>query len=36
VAERLFADGLCLPSGSALTEGEIDRIAGLVRRCARR
>jgi pyridoxal phosphate-dependent aminotransferase EpsN len=36
VAERLFADGLCLPSGSALTEGEVDRIAGLVRRCARR
>ena len=36
VAERLFADGLCLPSGSALTEAEIDRIAGLVRGCARR
>lgn len=36
VAEELFATGLCLPSGSALTEGELDRIASIVRRCHRR
>lgn len=33
VAERLFADGLCLPSGSALTDAEIERVAAIVRRC---
>jgi dTDP-4-amino-4,6-dideoxygalactose transaminase len=26
VAGRLFADGLCLPSGSSLTDGEQDEI----------
>jgi dTDP-4-amino-4,6-dideoxygalactose transaminase len=26
VAEELFRRGLCLPSGSALTEGDIDRV----------
>jgi len=33
VSERLFALGLCLPSGSSLTEGELDRVARIVRRC---
>ncbi len=31
VAARLFANGLCLPSGSALTEEQQERIAGIVR-----
>jgi pyridoxal phosphate-dependent aminotransferase EpsN len=35
VATRLFADGLCLPSGSALTDGELEEIAELVRGVAR-
>lgn len=26
VADRLFAQGLCLPSGSAMTEGDVDRV----------
>jgi pyridoxal phosphate-dependent aminotransferase EpsN len=30
VAERLFAGGLCLPSGSSLTEAELDRICATV------
>jgi dTDP-4-amino-4,6-dideoxygalactose transaminase len=34
VAERLFATGLCLPSGSSLSEGDLDRIAGIVRAAA--
>jgi pyridoxal phosphate-dependent aminotransferase EpsN len=32
VAERLFKDGLCLPSGSSLTEEDLQRICTLVRR----
>lgn len=32
VAERLFAHGLCLPSGSNLTPADLDRVAGAVRR----
>jgi dTDP-4-amino-4,6-dideoxygalactose transaminase len=35
VAEKLFADGLCLPSGSAMTEMDIERVASVVRRCGR-
>ncbi len=35
VAESLFRDGLCLPSGSSLTEGDLERIAGVVRDCRR-
>lgn len=31
VADRLFATGLCLPSGSNLTTGEQDRVIELVR-----
>ena len=30
VAERLFACGLCLPSGSSLTDAELDRICATV------
>ena len=32
VMERLFADGLCLPSGSNLTEPDLQRVAEAVRR----
>lgn len=31
VAAALFRDGLCLPSGTALTEAELARVAGVVR-----
>ena len=34
VSERLFARGLCLPSGTAMTEGDLDRVCGIVRRAA--
>ncbi len=30
VADRLFERGICLPSGSTLTDAQVDRIAGLV------
>jgi dTDP-4-amino-4,6-dideoxygalactose transaminase len=40
VAEQLFADGLCLPSGSSLTRSDLDRVIGaflsVPRRRARR
>jgi dTDP-4-amino-4,6-dideoxygalactose transaminase len=32
VSERLFTYGLCLPSGSSLTEDQLDRIVTIVRR----
>lgn len=32
VAEDLFKDGLCLPSGSNLTDGDLERIAAVVRK----
>ncbi|NJL93380.1 MAG: aminotransferase class I/II-fold pyridoxal phosphate-dependent enzyme [Anaerolineae bacterium] len=32
VAESLFRDGLCLPSGTALTEDQLALVTGLVRR----
>lgn len=35
VAERLFRDGLCLPSGSQLTEAELGRVVEVVRQCCR-
>jgi pyridoxal phosphate-dependent aminotransferase EpsN len=34
VAEDLFRRGLCLPSGSALSEEDLDRIVGVVRSIA--
>lgn len=36
IAERLFRDGLCLPSGSNLTQAEIDRVVTVFRKCFRR
>ena len=32
VSERLFAQGLCLPSGTAMTDADLDRVCGIVRR----
>jgi pyridoxal phosphate-dependent aminotransferase EpsN len=32
VAERLFATGLCLPSGSALTTAQLERICAVIAR----
>ena len=34
VAENLFRDGLCLPSGSSLTEAELARIVAVIRSLA--
>jgi dTDP-4-amino-4,6-dideoxygalactose transaminase len=34
VAEELFARGLCLPSGTAMTREDVDRVAGIIRRTA--
>jgi dTDP-4-amino-4,6-dideoxygalactose transaminase len=34
VSEQLFAQGLCLPSGTAMTEGDLDRVGQTVRRVA--
>ncbi|MBQ9430465.1 MAG: DegT/DnrJ/EryC1/StrS family aminotransferase [Kiritimatiellae bacterium] len=31
VTERLFAGGICLPSGCGLTEDQVDRISGIVK-----
>ncbi|GMU60885.1 MAG: hypothetical protein AMXMBFR34_26480 [Myxococcaceae bacterium] len=36
VAERAFEFGLCLPSGSNLTEGDRDRAASIIRNLHRR
>ena len=35
VSERLFRDGLCLPSGSGLRDDQIDRVVSIVSRCCR-
>jgi pyridoxal phosphate-dependent aminotransferase EpsN len=35
VAEDLFNRGLCLPSGSNLTEGDLARVVEVVRKCLR-
>jgi pyridoxal phosphate-dependent aminotransferase EpsN len=34
VADDLFARGMCLPSGSALTSEQLERVVGVVRRVA--
>jgi dTDP-4-amino-4,6-dideoxygalactose transaminase len=36
VSERLFEDGLCLPSGTALREADLERVAEVVRKLRRR
>jgi dTDP-4-amino-4,6-dideoxygalactose transaminase len=32
VSELLFQNGLCLPSGSSMTESDLERVAGVVRK----
>ncbi len=32
VSERLFEQGLCLPSGTAMTDADQDRVVGIIRR----
>lgn len=34
-ADALFSDGLCLPSGTALTEDDIERVSHLIIECLR-
>jgi pyridoxal phosphate-dependent aminotransferase EpsN len=31
VSEKIFMDGLCLPCGTALTDVELERVAGIIR-----
>ncbi len=33
MAEDLFERGLCLPSGTAMTEGDLDRVIETVLNC---
>lgn len=35
VAKDLFRRGLCLPSGTALSDSDLERITGLIRKCGR-
>lgn len=36
VSEDLFARGLCLPSGTAMTDSDLDRVAETIATCAQR
>jgi dTDP-4-amino-4,6-dideoxygalactose transaminase len=36
VAEDLFNRGLCLPSGTAMTEKDLDRVISVIKRCKRK
>lgn len=36
VSERLFETGLCLPSGTAMPDHDIDRVASVIRKCRTR
>ena len=36
VAEDLFNRGLCLPSGTAMTEKDLDRVISVINRCKRK
>ena len=35
VSERVFRDGLCLPSGTAMTASDQERVASIIRGCRR-
>jgi dTDP-4-amino-4,6-dideoxygalactose transaminase len=35
VSERLYQNGLCLPSGLDLTSGDQDRVCAIVKKCQR-
>lgn len=36
VAEDLFERGLCLPSGTAMAEGDLERVVRVIRKCHRK
>jgi dTDP-4-amino-4,6-dideoxygalactose transaminase len=36
VAEDLFDRGLCLPSGTAMTEGDLERVVEVIRNCRKK
>ncbi|MDD5705474.1 MAG: DegT/DnrJ/EryC1/StrS family aminotransferase [Kiritimatiellae bacterium] len=36
VAERIFDRGLCLPSGTAMSRADVERVAAIVRQCVGR
>jgi dTDP-4-amino-4,6-dideoxygalactose transaminase len=36
VAEDLFERGLCLPSGTAISNSDMDRVISIIRKCCRR
>lgn len=36
VADNIFATGLCLPSGSAMTDADLERVCGVIRRASTR
>ena len=33
MAEDLFNRGLCLPSGTAMTEEDLDRVVRVIKKC---
>jgi dTDP-4-amino-4,6-dideoxygalactose transaminase len=35
ISEDLFARGLCLPSGTAMGEGDVERVGRIIRRCGK-
>ena len=35
VSEHLFRHGLCLPSGTAMSQSDIERVAAIIRSCCR-
>ena len=35
VSEKIFESGLCLPSGSTLTDDQLNRICKIIRKCCR-
>jgi dTDP-4-amino-4,6-dideoxygalactose transaminase len=35
VSEHLFRNGLCLPSGTAMTDADIERVVAVIRNCCR-
>ena len=35
IAEDLFNRGLCLPSGTAMTDGDLDRVIEIIIKCHR-
>ena len=36
VSERLLEKGLCLPSGTAMTDGDLDRVIEIILNCRKK